>query len=405
MNDLDYRFGDGLAEDADLIEAAESAVAQALHPLGGRRPDLLCFFVSGDDPAAVHAAGLRAMEVAGAATSVGCSAGGVIGAGRGVEATSAVSAWAACLPDVRCTPLNLEPIRVDDRLAVSGMPPARGDDKIAMLLADPYTFPVDSFVQRSGEMLPGLPLIGGVASGTGEPRSVRLFLDGRCVQRGAVGVLLGGQVSVRALVSQGCRPIGPPMTVTGAENNMLLELAGTPALSKLEQIVGELSPEEQQSAMHGLHIGIAMDEYAEEHEQGDFLVRGVVGADRERDAIAIGDVVAVGRTVRFQIRDAAAADADLQDLFARSRDGDGDGGDGGGDGGDPSGGALLFSCNGRGTAMFPSADHDVLAVRGGLGIVGVGGFFAAGEIGPVGGRNHLHGFTASILAFGARSRA
>ncbi len=392
-NDLDYRFGDGLAEDVDLVEAAESAVAQALAPLAGRRPDLLCFFICGDDPAAVHAAGLRAMELAGAVTSVGCSAGGVIGGGRGTEATSAVSAWAACLPGVRCTPLHLVPVRADGRTGVTGMPDGRWNHEIAMVLADPYTFPVDSFVQGSGELLPGLPLIGGVASGSGGPAGVRLFLDGRCVEGGAVGVLLGGQVTARPLVSQGCRPIGPPMTVTRAEDNVLLELAGTPALSKLEQIITELPPEDQQSAMRGLHIGIAMDEYAAEHERGDFLVRGVVGADRNRGAIAIGDVVEVGRTVRFQVRDAAAAADDLAELFSRSRDDS-----------DLAGGALLFSCNGRGAAMFPSADHDVLAVRGGLGVPGVAGFFAAGEIGPVGGRNHLHGFTASILAFGARSR-
>lgn len=394
VSELDYRFGDALVEDTDLVRAAESAVARAVEPLGGQPPDLLCFFVCGDDPDAVEAAGLRAMEVAGAATSVGCSAGGVIGAGRGVEATSAVSAWAARLPGVRCTPLHLEPVRADDRIGVAGMPDGSRDDEIAVLLADPYTFPVDGFVQQSGDLLPGLPLIGGMASGSRGPGSVRLFVDGRRAEQGAVGVLLGGQVAARALVSQGCRPIGPPMTVTASEGNMLLGLAGMPALSKLEQIVGELAPEDQRSAMHGLHIGIAMDEYAAEHERGDFLVRGVVGADRDRGAIAIGDVVEVGRTVRFQVRDAAAADEDLEELFTRSRDD-----------GEPTGGALLFSCNGRGAAMFPSADHDVLAVRGGLGIAGVAGFFAAGEIGPVGGRNHLHGFTASILAFGARSRA
>jgi small ligand-binding sensory domain FIST len=132
-----------------------------------------------------------------------------------------------------------------------------------------------------------------------------------------------------------------------------------------------------------------MDEYAEEHERGDFLIRGVLGADREQGAIVIGEAVEVGRTVRFQVRDASAADQDLKELFARFRAETG-----------PVGGALLFSCNGRGRTMFPSADHDVLAVRSGLNTTGVAGFFAAGEIGPVGGRNHLHGFTASILVFG-----
>jgi len=386
---LTSRFGDGLATGPDLAAAAESAVAQALVPLRGQRPDLLCVFVCGDDPAMAESAGIRGMEVAGARTAVGCSAGGVIGAGRGVEEGPAVSAFAACLPGVRCTPMRLELVHTLDGAAITGMPDRREDDAVAVLLADPFTFPVAEFVRRSHDDLNGLPLIGGMASPPRGRRSAWLFLDGHSVPAGAVGVVLGGPVVARPVVSQGCVPFGPSMTVTKAEGNVLLELAGMPALAKLEQIVAELPAEDRPAAVRGLQIGIAMDEYAEEHERGDFLIRGVVGADQQRGAIAIGDVVEVGRTVRFQVRDSSAADEDLRELFTRFRAQGG-----------PVGGALLFSCNGRGRVMFPSADHDVLAVRAGLDITGVAGFFAAGEIGPVAGRNHLHGFTASILVFG-----
>jgi small ligand-binding sensory domain FIST len=177
------------------------------------------------------------------------------------------------------------------------------------------------------------------------------------------------------------------MVVTKAEENILYELAGTPALEKLEQIVVGLPEEEQEMAGNGLLIGVAMDEYADEHERGDFLVRGVVGADTDTGAIAIGDVVDVGRTVRFQVRDAGAAEEDLTRLLERFDLA-------------PVEGALLFSCNGRGRAMFPDSDHDARVLDRAFGPAGVGGFFAAGEIGPVAGRNHVHGFTASILAFG-----
>ncbi|MGB8255688.1 MAG: FIST N-terminal domain-containing protein, partial [Pseudonocardiaceae bacterium] len=342
------------------------------------------------DPAMVELAGTRAMAVAGARTTLGTSAGGVIGAGRGVEGIPAVSAFAACLPGVRCTPLHLELVRTLDGAAVTGMPDRHDDDAVAVLLADPFTFPVADFVQRSHDDLSGLPLIGGVASGPRGGESARLFLDGRSVPAGAVGVVLGGPLAARMVVSQGCRPFGPPMIVTKAEGNVLLELAGMPALAKLEQIVGGLPADDRPAAVRGLQIGLAMDEYAEQHERGDFLIRPVIGADPRQGAIAIGDVVDVGRTVRFQVRDASAADEDLTELFARFRAEAG-----------PVGGALLFSCNGRGRTMFPSADHDVLAVRAGLDTTGVAGFFAAGEIGPVAGRNYLHGFTASILVFGA----
>lgn len=383
---LTFRFGDGLATGPDVAAAAEAAVTQALTPLRGQHPDLLCVFVSGIDSAMVESAGTRAMAVAGARTTLGCSAGGVIGAGRGVENMPAVSAFAACLPGVRCTPLTLELVGTPDGDAIVGMPDRRDDDAVAVLLADPFSFPAVEFLRRSNAEPSVLPLIGGLASG---PRGSRLFIDGHSVPSGAVGVVLSGPVAARTVVSQGCRPFGPSMTVTKAERNVLWELAGMPALAKLEQIVAEISAEDRQAVARGLHIGIAMDEYAEEHERGDFLIRGVVGADREQGAIVIGDVVDVGRTVRFQVRDAAAADQDLEELFARFRAEAG-----------PVGGALLFSCNGRGRTMFPSADHDVLAVRSGLDTTGVAGFFAAGEIGPVGGRNHLHGFTASILVFG-----
>jgi small ligand-binding sensory domain FIST len=389
-NLLTSRFGDGLAAGPDLAAAAESAVTQALAPLRGQCPDLLCVFVCGDDPAMVELVGTRAMALAGARTTLGTSAGGVIGAGRGVEGGPAVSAFAACLPGVRCTPLHLELVRTLDGAAVTGMPDRRDDDAVAVLLADPYTFPVTDFVQRSHDDLNGLPLIGGVASGPRGGESARLFLDGHSVPAGAVGVVLGGPLAARMVVSQGCRPFGPPMIVTKAEGNVLLELAGMPALAKLEQIVGGLPAQERPAAVRGLQIGLAMDEYAEQHERGDFLIRAVVSADPRRGAIAIGEVVDVGRTVRFQVRDASAADEDLKELFTRFRAEAG-----------PVGGALLFSCNGRGRTMFPSADHDVLAVRAGLDTTGVAGFFAAGEIGPVAGRNYLHGFTASILVFGA----
>lgn len=150
-----------------------------------------------------------------------------------------------------------------------------------------------------------------------------------------------------------------------------------------------LDDDEREKVGRGLHLGIAMDEYADQHRHGDFLIRGIVGADPGTGTVTVGDVVDVGRTVRFQVRDADSADADLDALMTRFRRGG------------ETGGALLFSCNGRGRTMFPSGDHDVLALRRGLEPTGVAGFFAGGEIGPVAARNHLHAFTASVLAFGS----
>ncbi|WP_184545136.1 FIST signal transduction protein [Streptosporangium becharense] len=387
------RFADGLAVGPDLVAAAETAVRQALSGLSGPA-DLICFFICGDDPDDVSRAGLRAMSIAPGAAVLGCSATGVIGDGQGVEATPSVSAWAASLEGARLTTFALDTFRTDDRFVVVGLPERGSDDRAAIMFADPYTFPTDGFVERSAEVLGDLPLAGGLANAVQGRGAVRLFADGEVHTEGAVGVLLSGPVNVSTVVSQGCRPIGPTMAVTEAEDNILLELAGQPALARLEEIVSALDEDDRDLVASGLQIGVAMDEYAERHEQGDFLIRGVLGIDPEREAVAIGDVVEIGRTVRFQVRDAATADEDLYEVLDSHREQFG-----------RVDGALLFSCNGRGSAMFGTSDHDAVAVRDILGPIGVAGFFAAGEIGPVGGRNHVHGFTASVLVFSAHPPA
>jgi small ligand-binding sensory domain FIST len=251
-------------------------------------------------------------------------------------------------------------------------------------------------VERSNEALVGLPIVGGVAYGPRSAGSTRLLIGDQVVERGAVGALLAGPVAARSMVSQGCRPVGPTMTVTAADGNVILALAGEPALTKLESIVTGLPPEDQALIGDGLQIGLVMNEYAEEHEQGDFLIRGVLGLDKPNEGIVVGDAVDVGTTVRFHVRDADAADTDLTAMLERLRTTSGF---------DTIEGALLFSCNGRGGAFFPTPDHDVVSVRSVLATDGVAGFFAAGEIGPVAGRNHVHGQSASVLAFGSGHEA
>jgi small ligand-binding sensory domain FIST len=379
------RFGDGLGLSADLMKAAEQAVEAALAPLRGRTPDLAMVFVSGPDPDAIAAAGERASELTGARTTLGCSAGGVIGGDQGVEGVSAVSVWVGMLPGATLRTFHLEVMPTGGQAAVIGLPEREPtDDEIAVLLADPYSFPVDGFVSRAAAALDGLPFVGGLAHGLSGAGSTRLWVDGRSWERGAVGVLVEG-ASARTIISQGCRPIGPAMTVTDAEGNVVRGLAGLPAVEKVREVLAGLAPPDQALASAGLQLGIAADEYTEHH---DYLVRGIHGTDG--DALVVGDLVQVGQTVRLQVRDADAADADLRAALDRCP-------------GQPGSGAVLFSCSGRGASLFgPSyggAGHDGDLVREVLGADGVAGFFAGGEIGPVAGRSHLHGFTASVLVF------
>lgn len=381
-------FGDGLVAGPDLPSAAREAVDRALEPLGSS-PDLLAVFVSGPDPEAVGDLAPLFAERSGARHVLGCSASGVLGAGRGVRGepteppAPAVSVWAAVLPQTQLRVFHLEVMRAETGLAVVGMPDPELEERVGLLLADPFSFPLDSFVSRSNDALPGLSLLGGMAAGPVGPGSTRLFLDGRAVDRGAVGALFRGG-ELRTMVSQGCRPIGQDMVVTKADGNVLLELAGVPALTKLREAMAELSPQEQESFRLAPQVGVAMNEYVEERTHGDFVVRPVIGIDEARAAVAVGEVVELGQTVRFHLQDAAAARADLLGRLADLG---------------PAGGALVTSCVGRGASLFGNDDVDAMAIRTVLGASGVAGFFGGGELGPVGGRNYLHGLTASVLAF------
>ena len=379
------RFGDGIGAGPDLHAAALVAGAMAVAPLGGRTPDLALVFVTGGEPDDMAEAARECGEWTGARAVLGCTAGGVMGAGRAVQGGGAVSVFAAVLPGADLRTFHLEVLPVEAGAAVVGLPALHGvADEVALLLADPWSFPAGSFATRSAEALPGLPVVGGLAGGPTGAGSTRLWVDGRVVERGAVGVLVAG-ASARPLVSQGCRPVGPAMTVTAAVGNVLRGLAGRPAVDKVREVLADLVPADQALASVGLQIGLAADEYADER---DYLVRAVLGTEPGTGGLVVGDLVTVGQTVRLQVRDADTADADLRAALARCP-------------GQPGGGVVLFSCTGRGSALFgPSyggAGHDVRAVRTGLAADAVAGVFAAGELGPVGGRNRLHSLSASLL--------
>ena len=384
------RFGDGLATGTDLGRAALDAVGRALAGLGGAAPDLVAVFVATDDPDAAEAALTAATREVGAGHVVGASVTGAIGAGRGVEEHGAVAVWAGALPGAQLRAFHLEVLPGPSGLQALGLPPDDETHRAGLLLADPWSFPTDAFVEGSAAVLPGVPLVGGMGAGRRGAGSTRLVLDGRIVDRGAVGVLVGGDVHVGALVSQGCRPVGPPMVVTAADGKRLLGLAGASAVDRLERLMAELEPHDQALASRGLLLGVALDEYAESHDLGDFLIRPVLGVDRGSGGLVTAESVEVGRTVRFHVRDAASADAELRRrLHAGPPHG---------------GGVLLASCLARGRHLFSPAlggsDHDAQVVRELLRQPAVAGFFADGEIGPAAGRNHLHTHSASMLVFG-----
>jgi small ligand-binding sensory domain FIST len=377
-----------LSEHPVPAEAVGEVAGQLLDALGPE-PDLVCMFATAPHTGAMEdmAAALHALLRPGA--MIGCTAGAVVGDGRGVEDTPALSVWAARLGSTPLT-LTLSVEQQADGYAIGGLP----DDAAAraatlLLLPDPFSFPVDAFLQGMSQSFPDLRITGGLASAARGPGGNRLVVDGRVVSGGAVGVLLDAASAPAYVVSQGCRPVGQPWTVTASEGNLLVELGGKPALERLMDTLQALDADDRDLATRGLHCGIVADESKLDPGRGDFLVRGVVGADRQKGVVAVGDVVPVGTIVQFHVRDPDTAGDDLRELLADA-------------GGRPAG-ALLFTCNGRGSHMFGSPDHDagiVQEVFDDSSPLPVAGFFCAGELGPVARRNALHGFTASVALFG-----
>jgi small ligand-binding sensory domain FIST len=382
------RVGAGLSTDEDGREAARAALDAALAPVEGRPADLVFLFVSPQHEDVQRAIIDIATERVEGATVLGCSAGGVIGGRREIEDSPAVAAWAASLPGIGVQPFRLTFQREDDHAIVEGLEDLPSPDKepVILMLADPFSFPADVLLDHLNDTSAGVPIVGGMASGGLEAGRNSLYFNDEILHDGAVGAILTGH-GMTTVVSQGCRPVGKTYAVTRAERNVLFEIGGAPAMTRIEELYNEATERDQLLIRRGLHVGSAITETKPELRRGDFLVRNVLGIDRDSGAIAISDLVEVGRTVQFQVRDAESARDDLRVVLERERTAR------------PAdvAGALLFSCNGRGSALFGQPDHDVSAVRRAFGDVPVAGFFAAGEIGPVAGKNFLHGFTASIL--------
>ena len=374
---VSFQFGSALSTLEETSAALDEVITLAAAPID--RPHLVVAFATPHHTESAEMIATRIAELVGdRGTSVAVVADGVIGGPREIDVGPGLSLWAAVLPGVDVVSSHLEAVRTPQGVAVGGWAQA-GEPRGVILLADPFSFPAGSFASSLGER--DLPVVGGLVSGGG-PGKATLIRNGEVLRRGAVCIVFGGPIDFRTVVSQGCRPIGEPSIVTKADGTTIREIGGRPALEYLQDTVDTLEEHDRRLVQGGLQIGVAADEYRSDFGRGDFLVRGVVAADPDSGTISIGEQVSVGQTVQFQVRDPGGADEDLRALLD----------------GEPTGtGVLIFSCNGRGSRFFGEPDHDAAVVAELLRPQAAAGLFAAGELGPVGGANHLHGFTASIL--------
>jgi len=388
MTGQSLQFASAVSTFPETKVAVEQNCPQVLDKLDGS-VDLAFVFFSLDHASNVAQLARDVAKKLGTANVLGCTGESIVGRGQEIEEGPAFSLWAASLPDVKLQTMQLQFERTADGSPISGWPEDLEDKwpdgSSLLMLGEPFTFPADVLLERVNEEHAGVPVVGGMASGGHSPGMNRLVLGEQSFTEGAVAVLLSGDIELRTIVSQGCRPIGSHFIVTKAERNIIFELGGKPALQQLQEIFDQLANREKAMVQEGLHIGQVVSEYQDTFEQGDFLVRNVLGIE-EDGSIVVGGYVRVGQTVQFHIRDGESADGELKQLLAATRDDHS---------AEPLGG-LLFTCNGRGTRLFSEPHHDALAIQQTLGDLPLAGLFAQGEIGPVGGRNFVHGFTASI---------
>jgi small ligand-binding sensory domain FIST len=381
------RIGAGLSTEREPARAGSEAARRAAASVGGGDVDVAFLFLSAEHLDDAEAAVARVLQELQPRHLLGCVADGVVGGGRELQEGPGAAVWAATLPEgAEVDVFHALALPGDEGMVVTGVPPLEDPDLVA-LLVDPYSFPAASFLAKLNDEQPGLPVVGGLAGGGGHPGEAALIVEDRVVTDGAVGVAVRG-APVLTVVSQGCAPIGRDAVVTSAEGNLVYELAGRPALIRLQTEIAALTPKERALATRGVLAGLVIDENRSEYRRGDYLMRALLGADEDSGAIAVGEPVRVGQTMRFHVRDAASADDDLQAALGRAL----------GRGRRPAG-ALLFTCNGRGTHLFPEPDHDAGVVAEALGSAALAGFFCAGEIGPVGGRAFVHGYTATLAVF------
>ncbi len=323
----------------------------------------------------------------------GCTAESVICQRTEFEAEPAIALWAANMPgvDLSATHLRFDP-HSDGGVFLGWPDEFLGEwsaDSFLIALADPFSFPLDVWLQRMNTDRSSTKIIGGMASGGTTLRDCQLLWGDQLYDHGCLLLRMQGDIRLRTLVSQGCRAIGPTFVITRSERNMIFELGGIPAMQRVQQIFSELPRRDQALMNQGLHIGRIIDERRADPSQADFLIRNVIGIDEQSEGIVLTDYVRNGQTIQFHLRDGESAHIELQRLLSeQARLGK-----------SKLAGALSFSCNGRGTRLFDAPHHDARLIQDFLGPLPMAGFFAAGEIGPIGDESYLHGFTHSVALF------
>jgi small ligand-binding sensory domain FIST len=329
---------------------------------------------------------------------VGCSGGGLVANAEELENAGGLVLALYSLPGAKLKGVRFTQDQVAAADGEHFWPVENGiaKDQVNGWLAfvDPFHLDAESWLRSWNKDYAGVPVYGGLASGNFPEPLAQVYLDGEVFEDGGVAIAVGGNVALAGVISQGCTPIGEAWTLTHVEQNLIRNIANRPAYAVLSETVQSLPPEEQRKVQGNLHIGLVVNEYLDEFHRGDFLVRNLLGGDPNSGVLAVGALPRMGQTIQFQRRDAAAASEDLNELLTREK---------ARLAGMEIYGGCLFCCNGRGKNLFGRPSHDSELVQTHFGPTGIVGFFCNGEIGPIGDKNFLHGFTASLALFVKKS--
>ncbi|MGZ4987225.1 MAG: FIST signal transduction protein [Limisphaerales bacterium] len=263
-----------------------------------------------------------------------------------------------------------------------------------LVFADPFHLDAETWLRSWNDSYAPKPILGGLASGDMNAQTTQIYLNGEVFEEGGIALAVGDDVELRSVISQGCTPIGQTWTITKAEANFIHEIGNRPAYQVLAETFETLPKADQQKARGNLFIGLVVDEYLEDFHRGDFLIRNILGGDPSSGSLAVGAFPRLGQTVQFQRRDATAASQDLHVLLERLKEQIGN---------HTVYGGCLCCCNGRGERLFGEPSHDASLIQEKVGPVQLAGFFCNGEIGPIGDKNFLHGYTAALALFTKKS--
>ena len=357
-------------------------ISETLGP--GPSPDVGIVFCSGDHVASAGAS-LRAIDaLLSPRICLGAASSGTLAGAREVEGRASLSVWAARLGEA-VEPVSFDVASVADGVMIGGTSELVDATGHLLLVGDPDGLPTSGLLANLALRAPELVVVGGLAPPVGVPPAPLLFEGTELRTGGAVGLRIADSVPMRALVAQGCRPIGEPMVVTGAEGTMLTELAGRSPLTRIRELAEQLDPDDRELAARGLHLGLVVDEHRVDFGRGDFVVRNVIGAETDTGSLAVGEQLALGSIVQFQVRDPASAEAELARLLKDAG---------------PAAAALVFTCVGRGAALFGEPHHDATAVADVSGAGALAGMFCTAELGPIAGMSKVHTYSAAVALFG-----